>query len=708
MVELFPQDKVVGIFRGFQEGGLEFHADLCLPYQAGLHNTPMHGQFMLVQLENPNEAVLGRITALSSEGRLTSSAGEQFSMRALREDRPVPEQLRQDYLNYKVNIRVLGVVRVHDDAVLFAPSHRRLPHVGSPVAFLSDDVLRHLVGHYDKGAKIGVFALGEYVFSAGDEEIQIHDWMQVRQPHAEIHFPVRNLVSKRSFIFARAGFGKSNLNKLLFSKLYATTPTVQKRGGRDIPVGTVLFDPDGEYFWPDDRGRPGLCDVPDLKDNIVVFTSRKAPSGYYGSFIAGGIKLDIRRLRPGDVVSIALSPEKQDQQNVRKLRGMNPSDWAELVDLVDSKGNNAELDRIQQLLRLDDDQRFEALAARSNMTSVVKMLHSKSSQLMDMLLEALSNGKLCIVDVSQLRGEASLILSGLILRRIFDHNQEEFTNAESKTIPTIAVVEEAQSVLNDRSSAAAPFIEWVKEGRKYDLGALLITQQPGSIPVDILSQGDNWFVFHLLSATDLQNVKKANAHFSDDILSALLNEPIEGQGVFWSSSSKRPYPISIRVSSFETLYQRFDSAYSGKAVSTYAAQLRERYSMSSSAVANGPSAESTDQTAPSDSTPEANPADSIDVFHVQKHQAIEALRGHSDFQKGIRQGGIPWGVVIGLLESALPETMHDRNKVAKGLVPEALNQIFGKLSWGTENRNTKGGTKTTLFIVKKNEAGESG
>lgn len=62
---------------------------------------------MLVQLETPNEAVLGRITSLASEGRLTGAAGEQFNIRALREERPIPEQLREDYLKYRVDIRVL-------------------------------------------------------------------------------------------------------------------------------------------------------------------------------------------------------------------------------------------------------------------------------------------------------------------------------------------------------------------------------------------------------------------------------------------------------------------------------------------------------------------------------------------------------------------------------------------------------------------------
>ena len=32
--ELFGRDDVVGIFRGFREGGLEFHADVVLPYRS--------------------------------------------------------------------------------------------------------------------------------------------------------------------------------------------------------------------------------------------------------------------------------------------------------------------------------------------------------------------------------------------------------------------------------------------------------------------------------------------------------------------------------------------------------------------------------------------------------------------------------------------------------------------------------------------------
>ena len=393
-------------------------------------------------------------------------------------------------------------------------------------------------------------------------------------------FDIRELVSRRTFIFARAGFGKSNLNKLLFSELYRNKPTTRKRDNLEVPVGTVLFDPDGEYFWPDDKGRPGLCDVPHLVERLVVFTSRTAPSRHYEAFTAGKVKLDIRELRPSDVVSIALDAERQQQQNVIKLRQRRAEQWKALVDLIYSEGHDAPLQDVAKLLGVDEkNQQAEAVAARSNMNTIVAMLHDPSSQMMDLLMRALKDGKLCVVDISQMRGEQGFALAGIILRKIFAHNQDEFIKAQPQTIPTIAVIEEAQSVLNDRAGSSEPFIAWVKEGRKYDLGAVLVTQQPGSIPNEILSQGDNWFLFHLLSAGDLGNLKKANAHFSDDILSSLLNEPIVGQGVFWSSAKNdRAYPISLRIRSFEQQYLPRDPDRGKSPPATYAASLREQAS----------------------------------------------------------------------------------------------------------------------------------
>ena len=85
---------VVGVFRGFSDSGLEFHADLVLPYRDDFQSIPMHGQFVLIQLEHEEEAVLGRITAAAAEGRLVSSIGEDYAIRAVRDERPIPDELR--------------------------------------------------------------------------------------------------------------------------------------------------------------------------------------------------------------------------------------------------------------------------------------------------------------------------------------------------------------------------------------------------------------------------------------------------------------------------------------------------------------------------------------------------------------------------------------------------------------------------------------
>jgi DNA helicase HerA-like ATPase len=709
-MKLFTREATVGIFRGFSEGGLEFHADLVLPYRNEFQSAPMHGQFLVVQLEDEDEGVLGRITSISSEGRLASSVGEDYGIRAVAEERQIPEDLREQYLKYRVNMRVLGVLRNVSEQVVFAASHRRLPHVGSKVAFLGPELLREVAGHnIQNGAELGHFSLGEFIYASGDPRLKAEPWMQVKGPCVIPKFEVLHLVARRTLVFARAGFGKSNLVKLLFSDLYQTTPTVPKRGGRDVPVGTVIFDPDGEYFWPDDKNRPGLCDVPALQDKIVVFTPKAGPSPFYQSFVAGDIRLDIRRLRPGDIISIALSPEKQDQQNVRKLKGMNDADWHQLVDLVHRDGNAADGDTIKKLLRLEPGQDAEMVAARANMTTIVRMLHDPASQMMDMLLAALRDGKLCVIDVSQMRGTPALVLSGLILRRIFDRNQEEFTKAQPQTIPVIAVVEEAQSVLGSGdSSGEGPYVAWVKEGRKYDLGAILITQQPGSISGEILSQGDNWFCFHLLSAGDLRAIKSANAHFSDDILSSLLNEPIPGHGVFWSSVGGKSYPIPIRVLSFEGQHHAQDPSYNRSPVPTAADGLRARFA---SALASARSAVQPEVPAGGAAAPptapqatrggEAEVEEEQDVLGSYEEAAITAFRSDGQLLDRLRRYGVPWRGVQERLKEGLPDLLSDRDRIAYGLVPKAMNAVFGQqeTAWKTERRPSKSGSGHTTWIV---------
>lgn len=322
------------------------------------------------------------------------------------------------------------------------------------------------------------------------------------------------------------------------------------------------------------------------------------------------------------------------------------------------------------------------------------MLHDPTSQLMDMLMYTLSQGRICVVDVSQMRGAQALILSGLILRRIFDRNQQEFTEATPKTIPTIAVIEEAQSVLNESATSAEPYIAWVKEGRKYDLGALLITQQPGSIPVEILSQGDNWFIFHLLSSSDLAAVSKANAHFSSDLLSTLLNEPIPGQGVFWSSVGGKPYPVAVRVLSFEKLYSVRDPERNRPAGNTFLSALREACPiLVPSPTPMEPSSQPGGSPPPAnDNQQEQSPVG--DAISAIEGKAVEALRLDEALKSRVGKEGVLWkDLNIFIVQKAVPKNTDNAWDLAYSLVPKMLNAVFGEQGTGWHSfRNDAGKT----------------
>jgi len=519
---------------------------------------PQLGQFLLIELGDLQEASLGRIAKFVPSGLLATAEGEDYMNTMQRRDQRVPDDLKMDKLKYKVEIKLLGAVKIGNDnngneKILFIPSQRRLPHLGAKVALPSDNVLKEICSLSEGDTDLGDYVLGEFIYSGGTSSS--NEMFRHISPQLKVKFNINNLVSKRSVVFARAGYGKSNLIKYLIAELYKNNGknAITEKGDK---VGTLIFDADGEYFWPDHKGRPGLCDVPDLREQIVVFTSRTSPNPYYDSWKAGTVKLDIRDLTARDVIGIAISADRQNQQNILKLKSLNSNNWRSMVDLIYRYGLQADDSEVGELMGYTEigTATAEIAAAKSNMFNVVNHLHDPQSQLITGTLAALKEGRIVVVDISLLSSTAGYNIAGLLMRRIFNFNQENFTGGSSP-IPVNVIIEEAQSVLGRRLEEASPFVEWVKEGRKYDLGAILVTQQPGSMAPEIMSQSDNWFCFHLLSEGDASTLGKYNSHFSHDILAHIIGEPIPGNCYMWSAP-KQPFVLPVRIRNFEELYEK--------------------------------------------------------------------------------------------------------------------------------------------------------
>lgn len=557
MVELFAESNLIGTFKGFTERGYDFSAEIVAPYKGSMNERPQLGQFVLIKLENEEEASLGRITKFVPSGLLASVEGEDYMNTMQRRNQPVAEDLKESKLKYRVEIKLLGAIKVINGEISFVPSQRRLPHLGAKVAFPSDLVLKEICSLGVKNDEVkgdtnlGNYALGEFVYS-GNRQSDDSIFRYV-EPDLKVKFNINNLVAKRTVVFARAGYGKSNLIKYLISELYKDDGknAVTSKGSK---VGTLIFDADGEYFWPDNKGRPGFCDVPHLKDRIVLFTNREAPNQHYAQWKAGEVKLDIRNLSPGDVIGMAVSADRQTQQNVLKLKSSYKR-WRDIVDLVHNRKLQTPNSELGKLMGYEDDAQAaaEINAAKSNMSNVVERLHDPDSQLISDTYEALKQGYIVIIDISLLNTTTGNHIAGILMRDIFKTSQKKFTG-RSSPIPVNVVIEEAQSVLGRRLAEDSPFVEWVKEGRKYDLGAILITQQPGSMAPEIMSQSDNWFSFHLLSEGDAYTLGKYNSHFSPDILSHIIGEPIRGNCYMWSAPHQ-PFVLPVRIRNFEQLYR---------------------------------------------------------------------------------------------------------------------------------------------------------
>ena len=683
----------IGVFQGFSNSGLEFHADLMLPYRSELQVIPMHGSFILIELENEDEAVLGRISSIQSMGRLSGNAGSEYAIRAVNRNSPIPEDIREDHLRYKVDIRVLGILRFVDEQIIFAPSHRRLPHVGSRVAFPDETLLKNISLDADIfGMPIGHLALGEYIYSLGDRQVKLEPWHQIKSPLVMPRFNIKYLVSRKTFVFARAGYGKSNLNKLLFSSLYENEqPTIEWGDGTKVPVGTLLFDPEGEYFWPDSSGRPGLADVPGLKNRLMVFTDRKSSSEYYSAFVAGPARMDLSRMSPSDVLNMGMPATEDPPKWIARLYSVDPIHWAEVVDLLQENGPSTNLDELAKALGIQfvnkKDQKWELTdsqlnAARRDLTNIINRFHSPKVVTFEAIEEGLRRGMIVIFDLSQMNPSIAERVTKQIVNRIFTYNQNAHTSTDEKPIPTILAIEEAQAVLGgSRLNENDPVVAWVKEGRKYHLGAVMITQQPGAISDQILSQGDNWFVFHLVSGVDLSILKKANGHFSDDILQSLLNEPIKGQGYFWSSESERSYPVPVRILPFENQYKLIKGNGVDKDIPSFVLEIVSN--LMNSIYSDGVSF--------------------ADSLQSAKQEAFEKVKKNVGFNKKFNAGEVHKSYAAFTIKDAIREGIYSDDKdkylAARAMIPECFDTIFGNGAW-EEIDGTHNGKKTKIYKLK--------
>jgi DNA helicase HerA-like ATPase len=185
-----------------------------------------------------------------------------------------------------------------------------------------------------------------------------------------------------------------------------------------------------------------------------------------------------------------------------------------------------------------------------------KGLHSINSKLIEDVFTFLKQGKTIIIDLSLKDNMDASIISTILVRELFDNNKENFTsNNTDDVIKTVIFVEEAQNVLSEEfvKSNANPFVRVAKEGRKFGLGLVAITQRPSAISDEIRTQAENFFAFHMGNADDIRALVKSNINYDGVIANFIQRETIPGN--LYMVSSDQAFALPVRVSEFEKLVE---------------------------------------------------------------------------------------------------------------------------------------------------------
>jgi hypothetical protein len=114
--------------------------------------------------------------------------------------------------------------------------------------------------------------------------------------------------------------------------------------------------------------------------------------------------------------------------------------------------------------------------------------------------------------------------------------------------PLLLVMEEAHIYLNDdfKGMASKTVQRIVKEGRKYGIGAMIVSQRPSEINPTILSQCGTFFALRLTNATDRNHITSAMADNLDG-LTGMLPILRTGEAIILGEAVKLPMRTIIKA-----------------------------------------------------------------------------------------------------------------------------------------------------------------
>lgn len=154
-----------------------------------------------------------------------------------------------------------------------------------------------------------------------------------------------------------------------------------------------------------------------------------------------------------------------------------------------------------------------------------------------------------ILDISGLPNEVAGPLAAMLARLLFQYKLYQSAD-ERKKDPLLLVCEEAHRYVPDRgeaeyAAAQAAVRRIAREGRKYGIGLMLVSQRPADVESTVISQCGTWLVLRLTNQTDQQHVAK----FLPDGLAGMtrsLSTLAQQEAIFVGEGASIPAKVRIK------------------------------------------------------------------------------------------------------------------------------------------------------------------
>ena len=173
-------------------------------------------------------------------------------------------------------------------------------------------------------------------------------------------------------------------------------------------------------------------------------------------------------------------------------------------------------------------------------------LQAGASTVSDICSE-LEKSKTVIVDTSNFSGAVEILIGGLIVTEVFRKYKGYKVSGELSGKPVISVVlEEAPRVLGKEVLEKGPniFSTIAREGRKFQVGLIAITQLPSLIPRQILANMNTKIILGIEMAAERQAIiDSASQDLSEDARNIASLD--RGEAIITSNFAKFAMPVKV-------------------------------------------------------------------------------------------------------------------------------------------------------------------